>query len=103
MEDYSDKVVVVTGSAGGIGSALSEAFAQAGARLGLCDLRDAAATVECCGSAEVYTRVVDVGVEEQVAGFCQGVQEAFGAIDILVNTVGIVDCPGDVEGLSTAL
>ena len=103
MEDYSDKVVVITGAAGGIGSALSEAFAQAGARLGLCDLRDAAATVECCGSAEVYTRVVDVGVEEQVAGFCQGVQEAFGAIDILVNTVGIVDCPGDVEGLSTAL
>ena len=28
MEDCSDKVVVVTGSAGGIGSALSEAFAQ---------------------------------------------------------------------------
>ena len=38
MQDLSGKVVVVTGAASGIGRAMSEAFAAAGARVVLADV-----------------------------------------------------------------
>ena len=36
--DFRDKTVVITGAAGGIGSAFAHRFGQAGAKLGLLDL-----------------------------------------------------------------
>ena len=36
-------------------------------------------------------------------GFCETVAQNFGTIDCLINTVGIVDCPGDVEKLSLSM
>ena len=38
MSDFEGKVVIVTGSCGGIGSAIAEKFAKAGAAMGLCDI-----------------------------------------------------------------
>ena len=38
MEDYKNKVVIVTGACGGIGEIIAEKMAGAGAALGLCDI-----------------------------------------------------------------
>ena len=41
MSDLTDRVVLVTGAAGGIGQALCRAFAAAGMRVGVCDINRA--------------------------------------------------------------
>ena len=107
MEDYTDKNVIVTGACGGIGKIMAQAFAKAGARLGLCDIRQD--RLESIGAklrrdgVDVLCSAIDVTEEDQVRGFCGAISEKFGAINCLVHTVGVVDCPGDVEGLATAV
>ena len=104
MEDYENKVVIVTGACGGIGEVIAREFARAGASLGLCDIRgDVLVTIVDglvdAGTA-VYSSAIDVAEEKQVREFCDGTVNAFGGIDCLVNTVGTVEIMGDVEELS---
>ncbi len=54
--DFRDKTVVITGAAGGIGSAFAHRFGQAGAKLGLLDL--SAEGLEAL-SADLRTRGID--------------------------------------------
>ncbi len=104
MENYKNKVVIITGACGGIGEAIAEKFAAAGATLALCDIRqdELSHTAEQCreAGATVHREAIDVADESPVRGFCETVAQTFGTIDCLINTVGIVDCPGDVEELS---
>ena len=85
-------VAVVAGGSGGIGSALSEALAGAGARVvvvgrtpGSC-----AATVERVNAAgsEGLAITADVTSESDVERMVTAAVERFGRIDILVNAVG---------------
>ena len=107
MENYKNKVVIITGACGGIGEVIAEKFADAGAMLALCDIRqdELSRTVEKCRQTgvTVYTDAIDVAEEVPVRGFCETVAQTFGKIDCLINTVGIVDCPGDVEDLSLSM
>lgn len=105
MNTVDPRVVVVTGACGAIGAAIANAFAAAGARLALCDLRRGeieglGAELHAVGS-DVYTAVVDVADEGQVRDFCRCVGERFGRIDSLINTVGVIDNAGDVESLQS--
>lgn len=97
--------VVVTGACGGIGEAIVRRFAGAGARLAVCDVRgpDLAALATELGRSgvPVHPAVVDVADEDQVRAFCQAAGQAFGRLDVLVNTVGVLDNFGDVETLPT--
>ena len=107
MENYRNKVVIITGACGGIGEAIAEKFADAGAALALCDIRqnELSQTAEKCrqAGATVHSNAIDVADETPVRGFCETVAQTFGTIDCLINTVGIVDCPGDVEELSLSM
>lgn len=88
--DFTDKVVLVTGSSRGIGAAIARAFAAEGASVAINYLQNtqAAETVvaECRqagGDAAPFR--ADVTDAEAVSPLVEDVQETFGKIDILVN------------------
>ena len=86
-----DKVVVITGAAGGLGACMAQVFAEGGAKVAVCDLKNAeetAATLVAQGAvAKGYNfditdrKTVVIAVKEIVADF--------GNIDILINNAGI--------------
>ena len=93
MGSFDDKVVIITGGAGGIGRATAVEFAREGAAVAIADLDGAAAS-------ETAIQVQGAGgrglvVESDVARStdCQRViaetVEAFGGVDIVFNNVGI--------------
>jgi NAD(P)-dependent dehydrogenase (short-subunit alcohol dehydrogenase family) len=76
-----DKVCVITGAAGGIGSASAALFAREGARVVGVDLLEHSV-------GELSLRA-DVADEESVAQTYQRVREELGRIDVLFNNAGI--------------
>jgi 3-hydroxybutyrate dehydrogenase len=88
-----DKVAFVTGAASGIGFAIAEQFAKAGAKVVLSDLNDTAlqASVEQLrkGGYETTGIRCDVTKETEIEQSFGEVMERFGKLDILVNNAGL--------------
>jgi NAD(P)-dependent dehydrogenase (short-subunit alcohol dehydrogenase family) len=89
-----DRVVVVTGAAGGLGSAICEAFAAAGARVAVADLdrESGEAAARRLGDAAIYTWL-DVADENAWEGALDDVEARLGGLDVLVNDAGFFE-PG---------
>lgn len=86
---FSERTVIVTGAARGIGLAVGDLFSQAGANVYLVDadadaVRAAAATTNTVGVA------ADVTDSASVQGVIDQAVEDTGRIDVLVNNAGIV-------------
>jgi NAD(P)-dependent dehydrogenase (short-subunit alcohol dehydrogenase family) len=81
MTRLRDKVCVITGARGGIGTASAAVFEREGARVVGVDLVDGA-------PGELSLRV-DVTDEQQVTDLYARVQAEFGRIDVLFNNAGI--------------
>ena len=84
--------MLLTGAAGGIGRALTAAFAAQGTRLLLLD-REAAALAQlagelAAGGAAVHALVCDLNSDAAVAALAAQVARDFGRIDVLVNNAG---------------
>ncbi|WP_304616735.1 GolD/DthD family dehydrogenase [Paracoccus sp. (in: a-proteobacteria)] len=95
------RCAVVTGGASGIGAAVASALATDGVRVALLDLDRAAAeraAADLGGGAEAFG--CDVADQASVLSAVDAVAAAFGRIDILVNSAGIVDL-APAEDLST--
>lgn len=97
----SNKVVVVTGGAGGIGCAVASLALANGARVSLWDrsetaLHEAARDLYPCDAGSMSLRVVDVTDEHQVARALADDVTAHGRIDAFVNNAGIL---GEVRPL----
>ena len=88
-----DKVAMVTGAAGGIGSAIARRMAENGARVVLADLDAASvqAKVEELRGAglDVSGQVLDVAQEAQWTAVLAAVVAEQGRLDILVNNAGV--------------
>lgn len=92
--DFSEKVVVVTGSARGIGRRIAERFYAAGAKVALCSISKTGKEElmqEIAGDdrSRIMALSADVSRPEEVAAFLQAVVDAFETIDVLVNNAGI--------------
>ncbi len=92
--DFSEKVVVVTGSARGIGRRIAERFYAAGAKVALCSISKTGKEElmqEIAGDdrSRIMALSADVSRPEEVAAFLRAVVDAFGTIDVLVNNAGI--------------
>jgi NAD(P)-dependent dehydrogenase (short-subunit alcohol dehydrogenase family) len=89
------QVAVVTGASSGIGAALAEGLAAAGARVVLAArrggrLRELAAKLAQQG-AEVHAAPCDVARADDVDSLARETLERFGRVDVLVNSAGFVE------------
>lgn len=91
MRRFDDKLVVITGAAGGIGSALARAFAARKAELALIDLDPDALDrlAQSLPGAKVSTHVANVGDPESIAQAREAILDRHGRVDLLVNNAGI--------------
>lgn len=88
--DCRDRVIVITGAAGGIGTALARTLAGRGARLVLVDLDRAkvdALREELPGSHRSYA--CDLTRRDEVESLLQFIEDSEGRIDVLVNNAGM--------------
>src|SRR5438477_2885874 len=92
---FSDKVVIVTGAAGGIGLATARRFGSEGAKVVLADLhadkaQAAAKSVKQAGAPETLAVACDVGKESDVQSCVEQVISRFGRLDVIVNNAGLM-------------
>ncbi|WAP66866.1 SDR family oxidoreductase [Jiella pelagia] len=86
MTDLSGLTALITGAAGGIGVAMAEAFAKAGARLVLVDIADASGLAARLGPEHRHA-VIDLEDPAAIAAGVETIGRETG-IDILVNNAG---------------
>lgn len=92
--EVTDRVVVVTGGARGIGRALARRFASAGARAVVVADLDGPAAEEVAGEIGGDAVQCNVGVEVDVERLVKRVEEAHGRIDIFCSNAGIAIAGG---------
>lgn len=83
---FAGKVALITGAAGGIGQAVADAFAEAGASLALVDR----VNTETSRYSEALAITGDIGVAAAVDDAVARTLDRFGRFDILVNIAGMM-------------
>src|SRR5690625_7828793 len=95
MARFDGKVIIVTGSASGIGKEIAIRFAQEGGAVVIADLNLEAAQATAdeikATGAEAMALAMDVTNEEQVDNGVAAVVEQYGKVDVLVSNAGIQD------------
>ncbi len=95
--DIPGRVAIVTGGASGIGRAVAEVLAEAGAAgIVIADIdekgaKESISLVESGSTAKCLFQQADISDEDQVNKAVEATVEHFGKVDILVNNAGI--CP----------
>ena len=84
MFGIEGKVVVITGAAGGIGTALCEGFARCGARVVGAD-RQTPSSIP----SGVAFQAFDLSDHDSISVLAQHVMENFGSVDVLINNAAI--------------
>lgn len=106
MDLLKDKLALVTGAGGGLGSAIAHGFAMQGARVIAADIdiRSAEATAASIvlAGGQAWSIAIDVTDRAAVQVCATDLEERFGPIDVLVNNAGIsgksrIDDPQAVE------
>src|SRR3954471_20691268 len=94
MKDLAGKTAFVTGAASGIGLGIATALAQAGVKVMLCDIEEAALAKALEGlkatNADVDAVRADVSLKPELEAAAAATVERFGKVHILVNNAGVV-------------
>lgn len=90
MRGLKEKIVVVTGGAGGMGQAICRRFAEEGAKVAIFDI-----SAEACeelsaklGRDRTHVETLDISDYAAVEAAVERTEAVFGPIDILVNNAG---------------
>jgi 3-oxoacyl-[acyl-carrier protein] reductase len=102
--DLTNRTAVVTGSSKGIGLAIADALARAGASVVVsarnpAEVEEAARRLDGVGAGRVIGIPCDVRDYESVRRLISGTVERLGGIDVLVNNAGVGDF-GPVDEMS---
>ncbi|MFQ5417596.1 MAG: SDR family NAD(P)-dependent oxidoreductase [Myxococcota bacterium] len=105
MNEFENRVAVVTGGGSGIGQAMARAFAARSAKVVLADIDAAAmakteAEISATG-AEIASVETDVRDRESVFALAEATRKAFGGVHIVCNNAGIAPF-GPVVGAEPA-
>ncbi len=89
--ELSEKVVIITGAARGLGQTYARRFAQLGAHLVVSDLRDCAETVARCRQAggQAIGFETDVTDAASTRAMAESALQQFGRIDVLINNAAL--------------
>ena len=104
---FKDKVVLVTGGTGGIGSAIVRAFLGEGAKVAFSSTRqekiDALAAELGEGEDRVKGFVANLTKEEDIKGFVEAAKAHFGTIDIVIPNAGYEGKANPVQDMTLEL
>jgi cyclopentanol dehydrogenase len=105
MARLSGKIAIVTGSGGGIGSAIAQRFAIEGAHVWVTDVNgetaeETVAKIKTAGGAAT-AMAVDVSKGQDITALLRNIENAHGFVDVVVNNAGIL-VRGEVRQLSDA-
>lgn len=94
MTNLKNKVAVVTGALGGMGSVVCQHLAKAGADVAVVDVMDPGQSetlelVKAAGQKAVYYKT-DISDDASVQKMYASIEEDLGGVDILVNLAGLV-------------
>ncbi|MFT4795113.1 MAG: NAD(P)-dependent dehydrogenase (short-subunit alcohol dehydrogenase family) [Paracoccaceae bacterium] len=88
--DIKDRIIVVTGAAGGIGRALALRFAEAGAKKVICADIDEAGAQQTAAMIDGVARRVNVGLEGDIKDLIDTTEAEIGPIDLFCSNAGIL-------------
>jgi NAD(P)-dependent dehydrogenase (short-subunit alcohol dehydrogenase family) len=97
-----DLRVLVTAGAAGIGRAFAETFADAGAKVFVCDVDDNALSAFRAARPGIVGIVADVAVPAAVDAMFGAAAAHLGGLDVLINNAGIAGPTAAVEDISVA-
>lgn len=94
MQDFRNKIVVVTGAGSGMGRAYAVEFARLGAVLALNDynaesLEETVQILDRMGAVRVYREAFDVASRDAVYAFAANVKAELGDAHVVINNAGI--------------
>jgi len=93
MQEFKDKVAVITGAASGIGRGIAERCAQEGMKLVLADVEEIALAqaereLQSAGATTIAVRT-DVSRAKDIEELAQKALESFGVVHLLFNNAGV--------------
>jgi NAD(P)-dependent dehydrogenase (short-subunit alcohol dehydrogenase family) len=93
MKELAGKTAFVTGAASGIGLGIATAFAQAGAKVMLCDIEEEALEAALkqlrLTNVDVDAVKADVSLKAELAAAAEATTARYGKVHILVNNAGV--------------
>lgn len=91
MYNFTNKTIIITGAAGGIGSALARTLDEKGSRLVLADINlDGLNSIAGALSSQPLVMKCDITQRDEVRKLVAAASTKFSRIDILINNAGII-------------